>query len=307
MQGRALAMNERQGKGEGTPTRRELVDELIELLDVVPVGDGRFRGRRKRGGVGRVYGGQVVAQALAAASKTVNPDRPAHSLHAYFLRGGSEDYEIDYRVEADFDGGSISNRRVIAMQRGQVIFNLAASFHVEEPGHFHQPPMPEVPSPEELEDLRAFIARQPGPRLRKMPLFLLRPSPMEIRSIGIPPFFQQEPVEAHLEVWFRAVASVDQPQWMQRALVAYASDFALITTAMRPHGNFDVQAASLDHSLWFHQDLRADDWLLYAIESPWAGGGRGLGLGRIFDRAGRLVASVAQEGMMRDPAMRKPR
>lgn len=297
-------MDEQSGADEVRLTRQELVDELVALIDVEQIAEGLFRGRRKRGGVGRVYGGQVVAQALAAASKSVAPERPVHSLHAYFLRGGSEDYEIDYRVEADFDGRSISNRRVIATQQGKVIFNLAASFHVEEKGHFHQPPMPDVPPPEGLENLRDYVARRAGGAPGKVPLFLLRPAPIDVRSVGVPPFFQQGPEEAHVDVWFRAVAPVEQPQWMQRALVAYASDFALIGTATRPHGHFDVQAASLDHSLWFHRDMRIDDWLLYTIDGPWAGGARGLGLGRIFDRAGNLVASVAQEGMMRDRAMR---
>lgn len=298
-------MAEGMGNEGVRPDRRELVDELIELLDVEQVGEGRYRGRRKRGGVGRVYGGQVVAQALAAASKTVKADRLAHSLHAYFLRGGSEDHEIDYRVEMDFDGGSFSNRRVIAMQQGQVIFNLAASFHIQEPGRFHQPPMPDVPPPEGLENLRDYVTRHAGDRLHAMPLFLLRPSPIEVRCIGIPPYFPDSPAEPHLDLWFRSIAPVGRPQWMQRVLVAYASDFALITTAIRPHGMFNMQVASLDHSLWFHQDLRLDDWLLYSIDGPWAGGGRGLGLGHMFDRSGRLIATVAQEGMVRDRAMRK--
>lgn len=294
------------GKDEGAArsTRHELVDELIGLLDVRQVGEGHFRGARKRGGVGRVYGGQVVAQALAAASRTVRSDRLAHSLHAYFLRGGSEDHEIDYRVEADFDGGSISNRRVIAMQQGQVIFNLAASFHIAEPGHFHQPPVPDVPPPDGLENLRDYILRNAEPGPATLPLFLLRPSPIEVRSVGVPPFLHREPTEPRVDLWFRAVAPIDQPQWMQRVIVAYTSDFALITAAMRPHGNFDAQMASLDHSLWFHQDMHVDEWLLYSIDGPWAGGARGLGWGRMFDRSGRLIASVAQEGMMRDRSMR---
>jgi len=298
-------MSEEAENANARPDRHELVAELIQLVDVQPVAEMHFRGRRKRGGVGRVYGGQVVAQALAAASKTVPPGRLSHSLHAYFLRGGSEDHEIDYQVEADFDGGSISNRRVVATQQGQVIFNLAASFHAQEPGHFHQPPMPDVPPPDGLENLRTLAERHFKDESGGLPAVLRRPSPIEMRSVDTPHFLQREPLDPRLDLWFRTVAPVDLPQWMQRVLVAYASDFALITTATRPHGGFDAQLASLDHSVWFHQDMRIDDWLLYSIESPWAGGARGLAMGRIFDREGHLVASVAQEGMMRDPALRQ--
>lgn len=295
---------EHRGQDDSGMTRQELVDEMAALLDVEQLEDRRFRGARKRGGVGRVYGGQVVAQALAAAAKTVDPARQIHSLHSYFLRGGSEDHEIDYRVEADFDGGSFSNRRVIASQQGRVIFNLAASFHIQEAGHSHQPAMPDVPGPEELLNIPDYIAQHPEHPPKIMNRIYLRPSAIEVRCVGIPPFCEQEPTKPELSLWFRSVAPVPGAQWMHRAFAAYASDFAMITTALRPHGRFDVQAASIDHSLWFHGDINVEEWLLYTTTSPWAGDARGLSLGQIFDRSGRLVASVAQEGLMRDLGMR---
>jgi len=289
-----------------TPGNTELVAQLTDLLTVTQTGEREYRGKRKIGGVGRVYGGQVIGQALAAAIDTVDEDRPVHSLHAYFLRGGSEDHEIEYRVEADFDGGSFCNRRVVAMQQGKIIFNLAASFHKQEPGHFHQPPMPDVPEPEELENVRSLAQNNNIKIDPETRAFYMRPTPIEMRPIGNPPFSSQASSEPHSAMWFRVVDTLDaQPQWMHRVIAAYASDIALIATAVRPHAPFKVQPASLDHSVWFHQDVHTDDWLLYTIDSPWAGQARGLGIGKIFDREGRLVATVAQEGLMRDLDMRR--
>jgi len=295
-------MAEREGKAKPSP--RELVDELLTLIDVEQGGDRYFKGLRKRGGVGRVYGGQVIAQALAAAVKTVDPGRSIHSLHAYFLRGGSEDHEIDYRVEADFDGGSFSNRRVIASQQGQVIFNLAASFHKPEPGRHHQPAMPDVPPPEELLSIPDYVKRHAGVAPRAIGRVYAGESPIEVRCVGVPPFLDSEPGEPRLAMWFRTLVPVVAPQWMHRALTAYASDFAMISTAVRPHGAFEVQAASIDHSIWFHNDVDVGEWLLYTTESPWTGDARGLSFGHIFDRSGRLLASVAQEGLIRDRGMK---
>ena len=286
------------------PTAASLVNGLVQLLNVEQTGENMFRGMRKLGGIGRVYGGQVVAQALASATKTVGASRSVHSLHAYFLRGGSEDHEIDYRVENDFDGGSFSNRRIIASQQGEVIFNMAASFHISEPGHHHQPPMPDVPAPDGLETVQEFIKRHPEKVDKRLRHFYTRPSPMEMRCVTEPPFTLHETHDPHISFWFRMRAPLDQPQWMHRVVVAHASDLALIATAVRPHAPFRLQGASLDHSVWFHQDANADDWLLYSIDSPWSGQARGLGIGHIFDRTGGLVATVAQEGLMRDRDMR---
>ncbi|MCB2014037.1 MAG: acyl-CoA thioesterase II [Sphingobium sp.] len=286
------------------PSAASLVNGLVQLLNVEQTDENMFRGMRKPGGIGRVYGGQVVAQALTSAIKTVDASRSVHSLHAYFLRGGSEDHEIDYRVENDFDGGSFSNRRIIASQQGEVIFNMAASFHISETGHHHQPPMPDVPAPEDLVTVQEFIERYPEKADKQLRPFYTRPGPMEMRCVTEPPFTLHESRDPHISFWFKTRAPLGQPQWMHRAVIAYASDLALIATAMRPHGPFRMQGASLDHSVWFRQDMSADDWLLYSIDSPWAGQARGLGIGHIFDRAGRLVATVAQEGLMRDRDMR---
>lgn len=293
------------GKSGGILSAQARVNGLLTLLDVGPAGENRFRGRRKPGGEGRVYGGQVIAQALAAALKTVPEERPVHSLHAYFLRGGDEQQEIDYQVAADFDGGSFSNRRVIASQAEGVILNLAASFHRHEPGHTHQAPMPDVERPENLPTVAEYLAENPSYRNALTDRFLTQPGAMEIRSIGAPPMCVTDPMEPALSFWFRTVIPIDQPQWMHRSILAYATDFALLTTSMRPHGRFPFQVASLDHSIWFHRDVRADEWLLYYIESPWSGAGRGLSIGRIYNGAGELVASVAQEGVIRDINLRK--
>lgn len=279
---------------------------MLKLVDVRPSGEGQFTGARKYGGTGRVYGGQVVAQALAAASKTVPPGRLVHSLHAYFLRGGSEGEEIRYRVEADFDGGSFSNRRVIALQQDKVIFNLAASFHIDEPGDHHQAEMPAVPPPEELVSICDMIAAMPDETRNPMmaPLYA-RPSPFEIRPVGVPPLFAINPMEPRIAFWFRVPLLEATEQWIERVIIAYISDFGLLEAAIRPHGVKDRQVASLDHGLWFHRDIKAREWHLFDMDSPWAGMGRGLAFGRIFDATGHLVASVTQEGLMRVLAGRK--
>jgi acyl-CoA thioesterase-2 len=287
-------------------TPAELTVELFKLLDVQPIGDNLFRGRRKPGGIGRVYGGQVVAQALVAASKTVAEDRLVHSLHSYFLRGGSEDHEIDFRVENDFDGGSFSNRRVIAMQQGEVILNLAASFSRCGRGHQHQTQMPIVVPPEELEPVSAIALRHKSETPMNMGNFFKRKSPIELRSVGNPFFALADDKAPRIVFWFRVASLLDAPQWMHRAVVAYASDIAMIGAAARPHLPFDILPASLDHNMWFHRDVRCDEWLLNVIDSPWAGEGRGLSHATIYDRQGNVVASAAQEGMMRDRAMRAP-
>lgn len=284
---------------------RQRESDIIGLLDVEPVSKGLFRGRRKiGGGTGRIYGGQVVAQALAAASKTVNADRFVHSLHAYFLRGGSEDHAIDFSVESNFDGGNVANRSVIATQQGQIILNLVASFSRLSRGHHHQLAMATVPGPEDLDPVHAVVGRHPDAGQMDRWYFYMRNSPIELRPVGALPYMPGDDRSAQIMFWFRATNDVDAPQWMHRAIVTYASDLAMIATAAKPHIPFDIQVASLDHSLWFHRDVRADEWLLSVIDSPWAGEGRGLARASIFDRDGNLVASAAQECLMRDRAMR---
>ncbi|MDE2435428.1 MAG: acyl-CoA thioesterase II [Sphingomonadales bacterium] len=285
-------------------TPEQLVSGLIKLLEVKPQGQDQFIGRKKRGGVGRVFGGQVIAQALLAAEATVDPARAAHSLHAYFLRGGSEDFETDYAVERDFDGGSFSNRRVVASQQGRPILNLTASFQKQEQGLHHvDAPMPDVPPPESLESetvVRRRFADQARPEQRH---HFLAPRPVEMRAVEGRHWTNPKPAPPRSHSWFRAVAPLPDDPRIHRAILAYASDMTLLGTAMLPHGlswsRGEVMSASLDHAVWFHEPFRADEWLLYATDSPWSGYGRGFNRGQVFTRDGRLVASVAQEGMIR--------
>ena len=287
-----------------TPTPERLVADLLLLLDLEPRGPDRFEGRRKGDGVGRVFGGQVIAQALAAAERTVEEDRAAHSLHAYFLRGGSEDHTIDYAVDRQFDGGSFSNRRVVASQQGTPIFNMAVSFQRQQAGLEHQvAEMPQVPEPEELESddiLRERFAEKLSGRAKA---FFLQPRPIEIRASNARHWMSEGPQPPVQNSWFRAKAPLPDDPRIHRAVLAYLSDMQLLGTSIMPHGlswmRGEVKSASLDHAIWFHDSFRADEWLLYATDSPWSGGNRGFNRGQVFARDGRLVASVAQEGMIR--------
>jgi len=285
-----------------------LVSGLLRLLDVADKGDDHFEGARKDGGVGRVFGGQVIAQALASAERTVAPDRPVHSLHAYFLRGGNEDFGIDFEVMRDLDGGSFANRRVVASQQGQdgsvrPILTMVASFHKREPGVEHAEAMPDVPPPEGLrseQDLRAEYADRVPEAMRR---FMLDTRPIELRPVEPRHWMGAEPREPLSHTWFRAVAPLPDDPKIHRAVLAYASDMTLLGTSALPHGiswhKGTMMGASLDHAIWFHDDFRADEWLLYACDSPWAGRARGFNRGRIFARDGRLLANVAQEGLIR--------
>ena len=289
---------------ENEPTPAQLAAWLVKLLDVKDAGEDHFTGRRKRGGVGRVFGGQVIAQALAAAERTVDDSRLAHSLHSYFLRAGSEEHEIDFAVSRDFDGGSFSNRRVVASQQGRPIFNFKASFQKLEEGLSHQDcPMPEVVGPDELPpeaELRRAFAERADPSQRHL---FLQPRPIELRAVEGRHWINEGPAPPISHSWFRAVAPLPDDPRIHRAVLAYASDMQLLGTSILPHGlswsRGEVVCASLDHTIWFHDDFRADEWLLYATDSPWSGRGRGFNRGRIFTQDGRLVASVAQEGMVR--------
>lgn len=287
------------------PTPEQLVAELTLLLDLEPRGGDRFIGRKQREGTGRVFGGQAIAQALGAARRTVPENRHTHSLHAYFLRGGSDDLPIEFRVKRDLDGRSFSNRRVVASQNGEPILNLIASFQIPQEGPSHQlAVMPDVPPPEDLVPdslLRQDAAlHMPEGAMRSL---LLRARPIEFRSVQPRDWLQPQVREPLAQCWFRTVAPLPDDQPVHRAVLAYASDFQLLSTALQPHGLSyhlgQVKAASLDHAIWFHGPFRADDWLLYATDSPWSGLARGFGRGQIFTRDGRLVASVAQEGMLR--------
>jgi len=286
------------------PTPEELVADLLRVLDLKPLGEDRFEGPRRKDGIGRVFGGQVIAQALMAAQATVPEDRPAHSLHAYFLRGGSEDLDIGYRVERGFDGGSFANRRVIALQEERQILACSASFQRREGGPHHRAaPMPEVPVPEDLQTDQAALEAHRAEIEANAPPIVLRAHPMEMRPTRPAMLLSREPAPPEQFVWFRARAPLPDDPRIHRAVLAYFSDMRFMATCLLPHGlSFalgDVRGASLDHAIWFHEDARADEWLLYATESPWSGHARGLNFGRIFTRDGRLVASTAQEGMFR--------
>ena len=280
--------------------REAAVADLIGLLTVEEIDTGIFRGGAVSPQPGRVYGGQVVAQALAAAARDIAPDRQAHSLHAYFLRAGDAGRPIVYRVLPDFDGNSFSNRRVVAMQGGKPILNLAASFHRPEEGLAHAVPMPLVPAPEQCPDFKTALAaagqKLPGFLLERLAAFEIRPCPPAPPGTGERDLPQRNQ-------WFRMAAPMGEDAVMQRVVLAYASDFALISTALMPHGmgffSPGVSGASLDHTIWFHQTPPIDDWLLYAMDSPWSGHARGFARGAIYARDGTLVASVAQEGLLR--------
>ena len=280
-----------------------LAHGLVELLEVEEIDTDLYRGKRQPGGIGRVFGGQVIAQALQAAQRSNDGPKAAHSLHAYFMRPGSEDHPILFRVVRDFEGRSFATRRVIAMQKGQPILNMAASFQTPEEGLHHQDAMPDVPPPEALQSERELRAEAIDDIPEKYRRHLLRARPIEIRPVHPRSWFRPEVREPHQASWFRLCAPIGDDPALHRAILAYASDMSLLGTCTLPHGvnwmTHNLQTASLDHALWLHEDFRADDWLLYATDSPWAGHARGFNRGKIFTRDGRLVASVAQEGLIR--------
>ena len=280
-----------------------LVNGLVRLLDLSGGEKDKFAGRNRQGGTGRMFGGQVIAQAMVAAERTVPEDRPIHSLHAYFLRGGDEAEGISLDVLRDLDGGSFSNRRVVASQHGRPILTMVASFHRREEGVHHSDAMPDVPAPEDLPseaDLRAQVADSLPADKRA---FMLRPRPIELRPVEERHWMNPAPREARSHTWFRTAARLPDDPRVHRAVLAYASDMSLLGTCALPHGLSwilgNMMGVSLDHAIWFHDDFRADEWLLYVCDSPWAGRGRGFNRGRIYTRDGRMVANVAQEGLIR--------
>jgi acyl-CoA thioesterase-2 len=276
--------------------------ELLQLLTLEPLEVNLFRGASRDIGSPQVFGGQVLGQALTAATATVD-DRRVHSLHAYFLRRGDFNAPIVYQVDRSRDGGSFSSRRVVATQHGAQILHMAASFQSPEQGLEHQLPMPDVPPPEALPDLRELIEAQAAPLPPALQRFVGRNSPFEFRSVQAPDYVHPQPGPPRLDIWFRAIDHVGEDLRQHSCLLAYVSDYHLLATALRPHGytlaNRNIVAASIDHAMWFHRPLRVDDWLLYSIESPAAAGARGFARASLFTRAGVLVASTAQEGLLR--------
>lgn len=284
------------------PSPTDLVDRLVALMRPQPLGGDRFRAQSQNIGTPAVFGGQVLGQALMAASLTVEAERPVHSMHAYFLLPG-EHAPIDYAVDRVRDGRSFTTRHVVARQQERVIFEMSASFQTVDDGVEHQSAMPERPAPESLRsdlDRRFDLADRMPERLR---VKALRPHGLEFRSVEHDDLLAPAPRAPERSVWMRAVAPLPDDPVMHRALLAYASDHGLLGAALLPHGLSYAQPrlrlASLDHAMWFHRDFRLDDWLLYVMDSPSAGGGRGLSRGSVFTRDGRLVASMAQEGMVR--------
>ena len=283
------------------------IEDLLRVLELEPLEVNLFRGQSQDVGSPQVFGGQVLGQALRAASATVDDARMVHSLHAYFLRRGDCTAPIVYNVDRSRDGKSFSSRRVVAIQHGAQIFNMAASFQVEEAGFDHQIAMPEVPPPDDLPDpiapLRELLQKMPERLPERVRRFIETPRPFEFRVVQEINYLQPRKAPPARQVWFRAVGRVPDEQMLHRCLLAYVSDFYLLDTATLPHGTTFLNAklimASIDHAMWFHRPLRVDEWLLYALDSPSASGARGFARASVFASDGRLVASTAQEGLVR--------
>lgn len=279
------------------------MERLIQLLDLEPLEQDIYRGSNRDIGTGRVFGGQVLAQALVAAQRTVEEERQVHSLHGYFILAGDLGAPIVYFVDRLRDGGSFSTRRVTAIQHGQAIFNLSASFHSVQEGPRHQFERPSAPDPDsltsELELIRAEADRLPE-SVRDV---LTQDRPLDFRPVNPGDLFDPQPREAVRMTWFRVIEPMSDDPLAHRAVLAYASDYGLLSTVLQPHGmtvrDPRVQVASLDHALWFHRPFRVDRWLLYVMDSPVACEARGFARGSVYTQEGALVASVAQEGLTR--------
>lgn len=280
-----------------------ILDQLVSLLSMETIEENLFRGASQDLGFRQLFGGQVLGQALSAASQTVDGERQANSLHGYFLRAGDAKKPVVYQVERVRDGGSFSTRRVTAIQNGQTIFTCSASFHQQEEGFRHQTEMPDVPQPEDLipeEELSPHLAKALSQEKREK---MLRAKAIETRPVQVLDPLNPAISTPIKQVWFKAAGVLPSSPALHKYLLAYASDFGLLTTSLLPHGASiwqpQMQVASLDHSIWFHEEVCLDDWLLYSMDSPWSGNSRGFARGSIYTRDGRLVASVAQEGLTR--------
>jgi acyl-CoA thioesterase-2 len=279
------------------------VAELVQLLDLERLEINLFRGASRDIGSPQVFGGQVLGQALRAAYATVE-HREVHSLHAYFLRRGDFNAPIVYEVDRSRDGQSFSSRRVVAIQHSKQIFHMAASFHVREQGVVHHMQMPVVPPPEQLQDLRALVEARTTPVSPAVQRFAGRHAPFEFRLVDPPDLSAAADAPPRQSLWLRAVDDPGDDPCLHRCLLAYVSDHHLIGTALRPHGltlaSPRLVVASIDHAMWFHQPVRVDEWLLYVMDSPAAQGARGFARGSLFSRDGVMLASTAQEGLIRE-------
>lgn len=303
-------MNENLHTEATNQTPAEIVKTLIDLMAIEQIDGDIYRGPITNEPWMRVFGGQVVSQALMAACHTVDDDRLPHSLHAYFVRPGDPKLPIIYDVSRDRDGKSFSSRRVVAKQGGIPILNLSCSFQTGEDGLHHQFAMPNVVGPENLKSETQLVldvlngppsySQQSAMANRQ---HLLRPRPIEFRPINQDRYLSLKKGEPAHCFWFNAIAPLPRDQNLHRVLLAYASDMMLLSTALLPHGvswhQQKMQVASLDHALWLHEDFWLDEWLLYALEAPWSGGARGMNRGLVYTQSGKLVASVAQEGLIR--------
>jgi acyl-CoA thioesterase-2 len=279
------------------------LDALLATLDLERLEDNLFLGARGNEGWQRVFGGQVLGQALMAAARTVDADRSVHSLHGYFLLAGDPSRPIVYDVERIRDGGSFTTRRVKAIQHGRPIFSMSSSFHKAEPGFDHQSEMPQVPPPEELANPKDLIAGLMDALPQSMRSYWSGERPIDMRVVDVSRYLTRDKKVPLQHIWIRANGKLPDDPAIHQAVLAYASDFTLLDTALIAHGKLlfdaDVQLASLDHALWYHRPFRADEWLLYVQDSPNAYGARGFCRGSIFTREGTLIASVVQEGLMR--------
>jgi len=280
----------------------QLLDDLIKVMTLERLEMNLFRGQSRDIGSPQVFGGQVLGQALVAATATAE-DRVVHSLHAYFLRRGDFNSPIVYEVDRALDGKHFSSRRVVAIQHGRQIFNMSASFQSAETGLDHQISIPDVPPPESLRDLEAYYRDMADKLPAAARRILEQKRPFEFRPVDPPDSLRRDKSPPHKYIWFRAVERLADDEALHRCLLAYVSDFHLLDTALKPHGISMISPklviASVDHAMWFHRSVRVDDWLLYAMDSPSASGARGLTRGSVFARDGRLVASAAQEGLIR--------
>jgi len=276
---------------------------LLEVLDLERLEDNLFRGTSPQNGWQRVYGGQVLGQALMAAGRTVEAERPAHSLHGYFLLAGDPAHPIIYEVERIRDGGSFTTRRVKAIQNGRAIFAMSVSFQKGEDGYEHASAMPDVPPPEALPSAKERVAELMDTLPANMRSYWQRENPIELRPVDVTRYLSRDPSPPQQNIWLKASGRLPDDPRLHQCVLAYASDFTLLDTALIAHGKLlfdqDIQLASLDHALWLHLPFRADEWLLYAQDSPSAAGARGFCRGSFFTRDGRLVASTAQEGLIR--------
>ena len=278
--------------------------ELINLLTLKRKGENHFEGQNYKTAWGRVFGGQVLGQSLHAAYQTVPKDRIAHSMHGYFILGGDINIPIDYHVDTIRDGRSFTTRRVVAFQNGKAIFNMAASFHINEKGESHQINMPNVLTPDLLlTDIQQAESLQHKDPERFLRIMKAHPQIFEFKPVDKAIYLQTQNSAPFAHIWFRIKEKIQVDLSFQHQILAFASDYSLLLTATLPHrenlNNSKMYYASLDHALWFHREYKIDDWLLYVIESPSASNARGFSRGSIFNKKGIMVASVTQEGLMR--------